>query len=581
MITSVKKVLSILNKDQKIQIFWLFILLFISTIFEGLSIALLFPLMKVIFDTNYLIEIFNKYNLIDLSNIDASKIILFSLIFIFLIYFLKFLFLLFFSWWKSNFIYKFNNNISERLFKKYINSQYSFFFNKNSSEFTRNIYSEGRFVSFFIDTFLKGMVEFLSITIIILVLLTIQFKATIFIFIFFLGFVVIFNFLFTKKIKNWSTEKQQFVADIFKNLQDSFSLIKEILIRGNQEYFINKFNYTNKNLNLKAKLLMFVNEIPKNALEIITIGLICFVVLINFNFDTEVTEMSQIIPIIGLFGAAALRIMPGISRLIAFKQNLDGCYPSINLVHEEIKKNDDLIDQKTIAGADYDFNEKITFENIKYSYPNSKAIFNNLSFEIRKTECICVVGESGAGKTTLIDLITGLIQPNKGKILCDNKIVNTNNSNWRKKIGYVAQSTFLIDDTIKNNILFGLSDDEIDNARFNQAVKYAQLDQFINSLDDKENFVVGENGIKLSGGQKQRIGIARALYYKPDILILDEVTSALDEETSQELLNSLNFLLGKITLIYISHNDMVMKNANTVYELKKSEENGTLIKKIK
>lgn len=581
MITSVKKVLSILNKDQKIQIFWLFILLFISTIFEGLSIALLFPLMKVIFDTNYLIEIFNKYNLIDLSNIDASKIILFSLIFIFLIYFLKFLFLLFFSWWKSNFIYKFNNNISERLFKKYINSQYSFFFNKNSSEFTRNIYSEGRFVSFFIDTFLKGMVEFLSITIIILVLLTIQFKATIFIFIFFLGFVVIFNFLFTKKIKNWSTEKQQFVADIFKNLQDSFSLIKEILIRGNQEYFINKFNYTNKNLNLKAKLLMFVNEIPKNALEIITIGLICFVVLINFNFDSEVTEMSQIIPIIGLFGAAALRIMPGISRLIAFKQNLDGCYPSINLVHEEIKKNDDLIDQKTIAGADYDFNEKITFENIKYSYPNSKAIFNNLSFEIRKTECICVVGESGAGKTTLIDLITGLIQPNKGKILCDNKIVNTNNSNWRKKIGYVAQSTFLIDDTIKNNILFGLSDDEIDNARFNQAVKYAQLDQFINSLDDKENFVVGENGIKLSGGQKQRIGIARALYYKPDILILDEVTSALDEETSQELLNSLNFLLGKITLIYISHNDMVMKNANTVYELKKSEENGTLIKKIK
>ena len=376
------------------------------------------------------------------------------------------------------------------------------------------------------------MVEFFSITIIILVLLTIQFKATILIFIFFIGFVVIFNFLFTKKIKNWSTEKQQFVADIFKNLQDSFNLIKEILIRGNQEYFIKKFNYTNKNLNLKAKLLMFVNEIPKNALEIITIGLICFVVLINFNFDSEVTEMSQIIPIIGLFGAAALRIMPGISRLITFKQNLDGCYPSINLVHEEIKKNDGLIEQITIAEADYDFNEKIILENIKYSYPNSKAIFN-LSFEIRKTESICVMGESGTGKTTLIDLITGLIQPNKGKILCDNKIVNTNNLNWRKKIGYVAQSTFLIDDTIKNNILFGLSDNEIDNERFNQAVKYAQLDQFIDSLDERENFFVGENGIKLSGGQKQRIGIARALYYKPDILILDEVTSALDEETSQ------------------------------------------------
>ena len=581
MITSVKKVLSILNKDQKFQIFWLFILLFISTIFEGLGIALLLPLMKVIFDTNYLIEIFNKYSLIDLSNIESGKIILFSLTFIFLIYFLKFLFLLFFSWWKSNFIYKFNNNISERLFKKYINSKYSFFFNKNSSEFIRNIYTEGRFVSFFIDTFLKGMVEFFSIAIIILVLITIQFKATILIFIFFLGFVVIFNFLFTKKIKNWSTEKQQFAADIFKNLKDSFSLIKEILIRGNQEYFIKKFNYTNKNLNLKAKLLMFVNEIPKNALEIIAIGFICLVVLINFNFDPEVTGMSQIIPIIGLFGAAALRILPGLSRLITFKQNLDGCYPSINLVHEEIKKNDDLIDQKTIAGADYNFNEKIIFENIKYSYSNSKAIFNNLSFEIRKNECICVMGESGVGKTTLIDLITGLIQPNKGKILCDNKIINTNNSNWRKKIGYVAQSIFLIDDTVKNNILFGLSDEEIDNARFNQAVKYAQLDQFINSLDNKENFIVGENGIKLSGGQKQRIGIARALYYKPDILILDEVTSALDDLTSQELLNSLNFLLGKITLIYISHNDMVIKNANTVYELKKSEENGTLIKKIK
>ena len=164
--------------------------------------------------------------------------------------------------------------------------------------------------------------------------------------------------------------------------------------------------------------------------------------------------------------------------------------PSINLVHEEIKKNDGLIEQITIAEADYDFNEKIILENIKYSYPNSKAIFNNLSFEIRKTESICVMGESGTGKTTLIDLITGLIQPNKGKILCDNKIVNTNNLNWRKKIGYVAQSTFLIDDTIKNNILFGLSDNEIDNERFNQAVKYAQLDQFIDSLDERENFLL-------------------------------------------------------------------------------------------
>ena len=227
------------------------------------------------------------------------------------------------------------------------------------------------------------------------------------------------------------------------------------------------------------------------------------------------------------------------------------------------------------------FQNSIELKKIEYKYPNSKLnVIKSIDLKIKKNDCICVIGNSGSGKTTLVDIISGLLEPTSGEIFIDGVKTSLNTSGWRKLIGYVTQTVYLTDDSIKNNILFGESDPtKFDKKQFDLAIKYSQLDQFISQLQDGVDFKVGENGIKLSGGQRQRIGIARTLYTKPEILVLDEITSSLDNKTSSSLLESLNELAGKITMIYISHNNQVISNADIVYEIEKDNDNQILIKK--
>ena len=492
-------------------------------------------------------------------------------------YLLKSFFLIFFSWWKSNFILKINNNISQRLFKKYVNSSYSFFFNKNSSEFIRNIYNEPRFVNLFIDAFLKLIVEIFSVCIILLILLRIQFEITFYTLMFFGIFVILFNLIFSNRIKMWSLEKQGFVASILKNMQQSFGSIKEIILRGNQNFFSQNFNHTLMGLNLRARILMFINEIPKNIIETMTVLIVCFVIYKSYQNNSDLNEL---IPIIGLFGAAALRMMPAFNRIIANKQNLDECSPSIKLIFEELsnEKNIKINQNKNNVSRKY-FEKEISFEKINFKYKNSNNyVLKNLNFKIKKNQCICFIGGSGSGKTTFIDLISGLITPESGKIKVDGRELDLDDMGWKKNIGYVTQNSYLIDDTIKNNILFGLDNQkDFNRENFDLAIKDSQLDSLVKQLPGGVNFIVGENVIKLSGGQKQRIAIARSLYLRPKILILDEITSALDENTAKELLNSLNKLLGKITILYISHNENVINIDDVVYKIVKDENNNTIL----
>jgi len=273
--------------------------------------------------------------------------------------------------------------------------------------------------------------------------------------------------------------------------------------------------------------------------------------------------------------------VPGFNRIISCKQVLDSCYPSVKLIHEEFLNIPKTIDNLNENKKSIVFQNSIELKKIEYKYPNSKFnVIKSIDLKIKKNDCICVIGNSGSGKTTLVDIISGLLEPTSGEIFLDGVKTSLNDSSWRKLIGYVTQTVYLTDDSIKNNILFGQGDlTKFDKKQFDLAIKYSQLDQFISQLQDGVDFKVGENGIKLSGGQRQRIGIARTLYTKPEILVLDEITSSLDNKTSSSLLESLNELAGKITMIYISHNNQVISNADIVYEIEKDNDNQILIKK--
>ena len=572
MLESANKIIKLLNKEQKKNSLFFFFLFFFSTIFEGLSVALVFPLIKIITDIDYLSNLDSQINFLDLSNLDNDKAILLAIILIISVYVMKSLYLIFFSWWKSNFILTINNYISNNLFKKYIFSPYSYFFNKNSSEFIRNIYSEARYINQSIDAYFKLAIEVFSISIILIVLLTIQFESTLLIVGFFIPFIFFFNLIFSKRIKDWGFKKQYFVAKILQDLQQSFSSIKEIILRGNQNYFQNQFSQTIFNLNNQTKKLMFISEIPKNILETMAVFLICVIIFSTFK---EIQNFSDIAPVVGLFGAAALRVIPAFNRIIALKQNIDSCYPSVKLVYKELKDSNFEKIKNNLSGRKFSFEKEIELKNIEYIYPKtSDSVFKDLNLKIKKNECICLIGNSGSGKTTIVDLISGLLEPKKGEIFLDGKETSLYDEEWRKLIGYVTQSVYLIDDTIKKNILFGLGEEiEFDKERFERSIKYSQLDTLIKKLPEGVDYKVGENGIKLSGGQRQRIAIARTLYLNPQILILDEITSSLDEVTANSLLESLNNLSGKITMIYISHNNKVINNANIVYKIHKDENN--------
>ena len=573
-----KKLYSLLNKKQKKQSLFFLFLLFFSTIFEGLSVALVFPLIKIILDKDFLPSIESKISFIELSNLGYETLVFLCLFFIISAYLVKSIYLIFFSWWKSNFILKINNEISGRLYKKYIYSSYTYFFNKNSSEFIRNIYSESRYVNKAIDSLFKLIIEFFSIIIILIILLYIEFIITLMMFLVFSIFFLLFNTISSNKIKLWGFLKQNYVAKIFQNMQQSFGSIKEIILRGNQKFFSKDFDDLLFHLNEQARKLMFISEIPKNMLETITVLIVSLLIFFLFFNDNNI---SNLIPVIGLFGAAALRIVPGFNRIITSKQTLDACYPAVKLIHQEFLNISNEIKNSDIVEKKIKFNNSIELKNIEYKYPNTKfSVIKNLNLRINKNECICIIGNSGSGKTTMVDIVSGLLKPTSGEILIDGINTPLNNNNWRKLVGYVTQSVYLTDESIKNNILFGHNDSTPFNKKqFDLAIKYSQLDKFISQLQDGIDFKVGENGIKLSGGQRQRIGIARTLYSKPEILVLDEITSSLDTKTSTSLLESLNKLAGKITMIYISHNNQVISNADRVFAIEKDINNQVQIKK--
>ena len=423
MVLLVKKIFSLLNNNQKKQTIFFLILLFFSTIFEGLSVALVFPLIKGVIDEDFFQNIESKFPFFELSNLNHDEIIFICLLAIISTYLIKSIYLIFFSWWKSNFILKINNEISGRLFKKYIYSPYTFFFNKNSSEFIRNIYSESRYINSAIDNFFRFIIELFSIIIIITILLVIQLKSTLIMIAIFGSFLLIFNTITSHRIKTWGFKKQHYVAKIIQNMQQSFGSIKEIILRGNQKFFSKDFDNLLFNVNEQARKLMILSEIPKNLLETITV-IIISVLIITYSYSDD--DINNLVPVVGLFGAAALRIGPGVNRLIACKQHLDACYPPVKLVHDELKDfnyaKEIKLEQGTNFNDNFEFEKEIELKNIEYRYPNSdKSVIENFNLKIKKNDCICIIGKSGSGKTTLVDLISGLLEPINGQILLDGK----------------------------------------------------------------------------------------------------------------------------------------------------------------
>ena len=551
---------SIINKKHRANLNFLYIIFFISMILETMSIGLFIPILNnfagISSDFNQYIPDFFRNN---------PKDNIFYLLFILgIIFTFKTIFLSYSSYEKEKFAWELNDFLSKKSHNIYLKKKYAFHIKNNSSALIRDIND----VKFGTD-FFKGLINLISeilILIGIIALISIYNPLSTFIIFSLIGSMgFIFYKFIQSKAKKWGEQRQKFEEKRFFNLQLSFNEIKNIKL-SNKENFFNKV-FSESNLQtVKANFKNhFISSLPKLWMEWITLVIISFLIFILINIGVD---FKIILAQIGLYAIAAYRIVPSITRIMNAVQAIRFGTPVILKIKEIFKNQEDEV--FALSNFNIEFKNKLEFKNITFSYNlNEPAIFENLNLEITPNSFNGIKGKSGAGKSTVVNILAGLLIPTKGKILADNSDIKENLKSWQSKIGYVPQNVFLGDLSIRENIAFGENNDLIDEKKLIRAVSLARLDRFVKDLEHGLDTKIGEFGSQISGGQKQRIGIARALYNIPQILILDESTNALDENTENEILQDiLKLKTNNITLFSISHDEKSLSICDNIYEIK-------------
>jgi ABC-type multidrug transport system fused ATPase/permease subunit len=369
------------------------------------------------------------------------------------------------------------------------------------------------------------------------------------------------------KAKEWGQTRQIHTGLSLKYLQEGFGAIKDIKIFQRSNELIKTFTTNNKIINLSEFKHNFVESLPRLWLEwLVVIGFILLILLMM----SLGKELLYIVPLLGLFAAAAFRIMPSLTRIMNSIQGILYNRPAVDSIYKEFDQEGFQNNNNKTPSKKIFLTKEIDLKNINFKYSDSGPfILRNINLNIKNGTTIGLIGESGAGKTTLINIILGLMQPTSGSICVDGVDISENVKNWQSQIGYVPQNIYLSDDTIKKNIAFALPEEKIDNIAVNKAVTNAKLDSLVNNLSNGLDTKIGEFGDRISGGQKQRIAIARALYAEPKVFILDECTNSLDLKTEKQIIDEVNSLKGKKTIIMISHRLSTLENCDHVYKIDK------------
>ena len=560
----------LLDANQKKYLFKTVVIIFFGMLFEILSIGLIFPVLSFILNPDY----FNKVFFLDYIYshyliFDHKLNIVIFLIFISLIFFIKNIYLIFLANKQFQFIFDLRNSLCKKFFLNYIHSQYNFFFKRSTSQIINN-FNE---ISLFINNFLMPLtVVILEGFILLSLIFLILFYGTKLIF-FLSLFIIFFILIFYKFTKNknvkYGEKRQFFEENVIKLIQQSFFGIKNIKILNTEDFFFKIYYLNLLNSSKAQKKQLTMQQYPRIFIEFLFV--IFFSIFISFFLYLNNTEVKEIIPMIGSFAVIAFRIIPAVNRIFVSVQSIKYTQSSLSKLTNELK-NFQLIKFKEKPKNNNNFNKSIKIKNISFNYPNnSRTILKDLTLEINKGQKIGIQGISGEGKTTLLDIILGLLKPSEGLLTIDDIPYNYDQFQLNSLVGYVPQEIYLLDDTIKNNIIYGRSSIANIDEKINESLKKAGLLDFIESLPKKLETITGERGVRLSGGQRQRIAIARALLNNPDILVLDEATSALDSVTENKIMKQIG-LLKNITVLIVTHRFQILDDCDKIYKL----ENGQL-----
>ncbi len=564
----VKKINYIFDKKQKIRLVELMILILIGTALETVGVTAIIPFISAIMYPNKILS--NRYALriYELLNLqDISGLIVIMAILLMVVYILKNAFLLFMYGAQFRFVYNNQRRLSTKLMKCYLMQPYSFHLIHNSSELMNSIMGD---VDVFYTTVLQfiGVVTDVCVCLALAVVLFITDKTiTMGVVAILLVFILTYYKWLKKKIITLGERRRISAAKALQMIQQAFGGVKELKVTGREKYFVKSYDkYYGETFDARRMVATYSMR-PKPLMETICIVALLSIVSIKVlrGVDAE-----YFIPTLSVFALAVIRILPSSSRISTNLNNIVFGKSSVDAIYEDIKEADKLmsnVEQNNDKADDITLDDAIKIENLTFSYDGIKKIFNHANMTIKKNTSVAFVGSSGAGKTTLADIILGVLDYTEGDIYIDDVNLKENRRGWQNKIGYISQNIYITDDTIRRNIAFALDDEEIDDAKVWDAIEKAQLKEFVESLEDGLDTTIGERGARISGGQRQRIGIARALYNDPNVLILDEATSALDNETEKAVMESIDSLQGKKTMIIIAHRITTIQNCDYVYKI--------------
>lgn len=567
----IKKLNYILDRKQKIGLIFVGIVIFIGGLLETLGVSAIFPVVTAIIDPENLIKHESVQVIMDFLGITTSRqlivVLLSSLI---AIYIFKNIFILFSVKQQTKYIANNRNRMISRVLREFLNRPYEFYLDADIPTVFRITDSDIPTVFQLLMVLIQFVSEFVVAALLCIVLVMTEWKMTVSMIVIF-GVVTLFvSRILKPRLNRLGRENQDIQSRIAKWRIQAIYGIKDVKVLHREEFFASNYENTGITGAKLSQKYSVLNNVPRLLIETVFMTFLLGYILIYILRGNEVTRL---IPQLSVFGVAAIRLLPCANRINTYITEIAYAEPCLNYLYENLHINVEMMKDNPITknlgnAVKLSLKDKIELRNITYAYPNTdKNIFENANMVIPYSKSVGIMGSSGAGKSTIVDILLGLLSIHHGTISCDGVNIFEHYESWLSQIGYIPQSIYLIDESIRQNIAFGIAEDKIDDTRIWEVLEEAQLKEYVESLPEGLDTTIGDRGIRISGGQRQRIGIARALYHNPEILVFDEATSALDNETEKAVMEAINNFHGRKTMVIIAHRLNTIANCDYIYKV--------------
>lgn len=575
MLAILKKLMRILNKNQKRKVVVIGIMIFIGAMLEMLGVGLIMPVVEGVMDPDALLDKWYIQMMENFIHFDtANQWILFLIAAIIAVYFIKNGYLLLQTWVQSRFVNKNQSDTISYMLEEYLNRPYEFYLNADIPTIFRTIDGDVPKVFTVLMEYIQLFTELMVSLVLGIGILIVNPSMTIMLMVIMVGLTAVIIKVLKPTLNRLGRTSQQLQSQMGKWRLQSIYGIKDVKILNKEHYFASSFGkYSQLNARLTTNYAV-LNNMPRLLLETFSICGILGYLAICIMTSSDIKEL---VPQISAFAVAAMRLMPSVNRINTHMSNIAFYEPSVNYVYENVDFTSYRLHgryerEKKPETAPMILEREIRMKDVDYLYPETdKLILEQAQMVVPVGKSVGIMGPSGAGKSTAVDVLLGLLKVRSGQILCDGRDIFENYESWLSHIGYIPQTIYLTDDSIRENIAFGVAKEDIDDERVWKVLEEAQMKEFVQELDEGLDMTVGDRGVRLSGGQRQRLGIARALYHNPEILVFDEATSALDTDTETAIMEAIDSFHGRKTLIIIAHRLRTIENCDIIYKVDKGK----------